>query len=81
MLTTVLTSHVVGRALSPVRVAIARDLTALNGGTSKPRGINLRDENDAFADPRLPIRAIGIRATNGDIHAINRVLLPDPLAP
>ena len=45
-----------------------------NGGIVKPRGITLRDETPALADPRLVLWAINIPASNGVIHTIDRVL-------
>ena len=76
----VLLYHVVaGRKLGPLQVLFAGSLTMANGGTIRPRGIVLRDENDAFRDPRLVLWAINIRASNGVIHTINRVLVPAQL--
>ena len=47
-----------------------------NGGTVKVRGINLRDETDALKDPKLVLWALNIKASNGVIHTIDRVLIP-----
>ena len=43
---------------------------------AKPRLLRLVDETPALRDPRLVLRAIDIRATNGVIHTIDRVLVP-----
>ena len=73
----VLLYHVVsGRKLGPIEVLLSRSLTMANGGTVEPRGITLRDESPALRDPRLVLYALNIRATNGVIHTIDRVLVP-----
>jgi uncharacterized surface protein with fasciclin (FAS1) repeats len=73
----VLLYHVVaGRALNPLQVLFARSLTMANGGTVKPRVLQLRDETAALRDPLLVPWALDIRATNGVIHTIDRVLVP-----
>lgn len=73
----VLLYHVVaGQKLGPLRVLTAGSLTMANGGTVQPRGITLRDETSALADPRLVLWKINIQASNGVIHTIDRVLVP-----
>jgi len=73
----VLLYHVVaGKQLGPLQVLLARSLTMANGGTVQPRGISLRDETPALRDPKLVLSGINIRATNGVIHTIDRVLVP-----
>lgn len=73
----VLLYHVVaGRSLSPLQVLLSRSLTMANGGVVKPRGVNLRDETPALRDPRLVLYGLNIRAANGVIHTIDRVLVP-----
>jgi len=73
----VLLYHVVaGQKLGPVQVLTARSLTMANGGIVSPRGITLRDESPALADPRLVLWKINIQASNGVIHTIDRVLVP-----
>lgn len=73
----VLLYHVVaGKKLSPLQVLFAGSLTMANGGTVRPRGLRLRDETPALRDPRLLLSGLNIRATNGVIHTINRVLVP-----
>jgi uncharacterized surface protein with fasciclin (FAS1) repeats len=73
----VLLYHVVaGKKLSPLQVLFAGSLTMANGGTVRPRGLFVRDETPALRDPRLLLYRLNIRATNGVIHTINRVLVP-----
>jgi uncharacterized surface protein with fasciclin (FAS1) repeats len=73
----VLLYHVVaGRRLGPLQVLFAGRLTMANGGIVKPRGLTLRDETPALRDPRLLLSGLNIRATNGVIHTIDRVLVP-----
>jgi uncharacterized surface protein with fasciclin (FAS1) repeats len=67
---------VAGKVLNPVEVLFSRSLTMANGGTVKVRGITLRDETDALRDPKLVLWALNIRASNGVIHTIDRVLVP-----
>jgi uncharacterized surface protein with fasciclin (FAS1) repeats len=73
----ILLYHVVaGRTLGPLQVLLSGSLTMANGGIVKPRLFRLVDETPALRDPRLVLRAIDIRATNGVIHTIDRVLVP-----
>ena len=73
----VLLYHVVaGKKLSPLQVLFAGSLTMANGGTVRPRGLFLRDETPALRDPRLLVYGLNLKATNGVIHTINRVLVP-----
>ncbi|GHD51483.1 fasciclin domain-containing protein [Mycetocola manganoxydans] len=76
----VLLYHVVpDRSLGAVRVLISKSLTMANGGVVKPRLTTLRDENPDLRDPRLVIRGLNIKASNGVIHTIDRVLIPGSL--
>lgn len=73
----ILLYHVVaGQALSPLKVIFAGKLTMANGGIVKPRLTTLRDESPTLTDPKLVLKAINIKASNGVIHTIDRVLVP-----
>lgn len=67
---------VAGKKLGAIKVLTSKSLTMANGGVVKPRGITLRDETPALADPRLVLWKINIPASNGVIHTIDRVLVP-----
>ncbi len=53
--------------------------TLFDDATFYPDGRRLEDSAPAVRDPRLVIFASDLRATNGIIHTINRVLLPIPV--
>ncbi|THE07517.1 fasciclin domain-containing protein [Microbacterium oleivorans] len=73
----ILLYHVVaGKKLSPVKVLFSHEITMANGGTIEPRGITLRDETPELKNPKLVLRAINIKTSNGVIHTIDRVLVP-----
>lgn len=73
----VLLYHVVAdRELGPVQVLLAGSITMANGGKVYPRLLTLRDENPNYPDPRLVLKGLNIKASNGVIHTIDRVLLP-----
>ena len=76
----ILLYHVVAdKKLGPLNVILSRSLTMANGGTVKPLGVILRDENTELRNPLLVVRAINIQASNGVIHTIDRVLVPGNL--
>ncbi len=76
-ITDILLYHVVaGKKLSPVKVLFSHEIEMANGGTIEPRGIVLRDETPDLKNPKLVLRAIDIKASNGVIHTIDRVLVP-----
>jgi uncharacterized surface protein with fasciclin (FAS1) repeats len=61
------------RALSVLR---AGEIETLNGQTFAVRGLRLIDKSE-LNDPWLNIFALNMTASNGVIHGITRVLLPD----
>lgn len=76
-ITDILLYHVVaGKKLGPVKVITSKSLTMANGGIVRPRGIFLRDETPTLRDPALVLWRVNIKAGNGLIHTIDRVLVP-----
>lgn len=76
-ITNVLLYHVIlDEKLRSHKVIRSGELEMANGGIVEPRGDRLKDENRDFRDPRLVHRALDIKASNGIIHTINRVLVP-----
>lgn len=67
--------HVVAGSATFKQAVKAKTLTALQGDTIRVQGVNLRD-GGALADPKIIRAASNIKASNGIIHTIDRVLLP-----
>lgn len=77
VLTNVLLYHVAPGYYGPFRVLFSRQIpTLLSGATIRPWFLSLRDNDPDFRDPRLVLKGINIKADNGVIHTINRVLIP-----
>jgi uncharacterized surface protein with fasciclin (FAS1) repeats len=76
VLTSILTYHVAPGYYGAVRVLFSRSIPTLQGAEIKPRLLTLRDQDPDIADPRLVLRGLNIRADNGVIHTIDRVLIP-----
>jgi uncharacterized surface protein with fasciclin (FAS1) repeats len=77
VLTNILLYHVAPGYYGPVRVLFSRSIpTLLDGAEIKPRFLTLRDNDPQIADPKLVLRGLNIRADNGVIHTIDRVLIP-----
>jgi uncharacterized surface protein with fasciclin (FAS1) repeats len=75
VLRTVLLYHVAPRELNPFQVIFAREITTLQGGVIRPFFLILRDNDPDLRDPLLTW-PIDVRACNGRLHAIDRVLIP-----
>ena len=77
-LTTILQYHVTPDARGPGRVLAASRFPTLaeKGIRHVPNTLALIDKDPDIANPRLVTKAINIRANNGVIHTINRVLIP-----
>ena len=73
----VLGYHVTVGALDSAAVLGSDSLEMLNGGTVTPRFPGFLGDESALRDPKLVNGAYDIAATNGYIHTINRVLVPD----
>lgn len=67
---------IIDKKLSSHKVMYSGKLTMANDGVVKPRGDRLKDETPDVRDPRLVFKAVDIKASNGIIHTIDRVLLP-----
>jgi serralysin len=70
----IVTYHVSPGAKTLAEVAALDEVATLNGATFSPDGPTLVDQEPDLIDPSLTVTDIA--ATNGIIHAIDRVLLP-----
>lgn len=79
VLTAVLTYHVLPERVSAVEVIIAslcdEEFTTLQGGTIRPDGLRLEDNEPDLADPVVFV-PFNVRTGNGIVHTISRVLIP-----
>jgi uncharacterized surface protein with fasciclin (FAS1) repeats len=75
VLRTVLLYHVAPRDLNPFQVLFAREIETLQGGVIRPFLFVLRDNDPDLRDPLLTW-PIDVRACNGRLHSIDRVLIP-----
>lgn len=75
VLTTILTYHVTPEARGVLSVLKTKEFPTLQGGTIVRKGLTLQDKDPDLRDPRLtwPLQ---VRASNGIIHTIDRVLIP-----
>lgn len=77
LLTNVLLYHVSPETQSLTQVVDGEDIATLLGdATIEPVGRVLQDADEGIRDPKLILRRGDLRAANGLIHTINRVLLP-----
>lgn len=79
LLTAVLTYHVVGQELDVIDFLIAsitgQEITSLGGPTFRPFFFTIIDNDPDFKNPNLAW-PLNLRASNGIIHTITRVLIP-----
>lgn len=78
VLRAVLTYHVAPRELGPLQVLFSRRIETLQGGDIRPFFFILRDNDPDLRDPRLTF-PIDVRACNGRLHSIDRVLIPSDI--
>lgn len=77
LLTNVLLYHVVPETLSISQVVDGEDIaTLLEDASIEPMGRTLSDADKGIRDPKILLTLSDLRAENGLIHTINRVLLP-----
>lgn len=76
LLTEVLLYHVAPEKLNVLQVLLGGPIDTLQGEQIRPRFLSLRDKEPDLRNPRLVLRGLNIRADNGIIHTINRVLIP-----
>ena len=76
VLTNVLLYHVSPENLNPIEIIRAREIeTLLSGAVIRPRFLTLRDNDPDLRNPRI-FFPFNVKASNGVIHTINRVLIP-----
>jgi uncharacterized surface protein with fasciclin (FAS1) repeats len=76
VLTDILLYHVAGKSLNPFQVVFSKKIDTLLGTSFKVKGLMLVDADPDIANPFLNLYALNIKATNGRIHGITRVLIP-----
>ena len=75
VLTAILTYHVTPEARGVFSVLTTKTFPTLQGGTITRHGFTLQDADPDIKDPRLTL-PLQVRASNGIIHTIDRVLIP-----
>lgn len=78
LLTQVLLYHVVAGSVSAQQLRGLDEVTTLQGGTVQVSFPYLIDADPDLRDPRIS-RPFNLRASNGTVHTINRVLIPTDL--
>lgn len=77
LLTAVLLYHVSPDSQTLNHVIFSDEIiTLLTDASFSPDGLSLIDEDPGTRNPRMIVRSSDIRASNGIIHTLNRVLLP-----
>ena len=82
LLTAILLYHVSPDAQTVKDVLLSDSVLTLLGATVQPdaKRRSLGDNDPNLRDPRVIIKASNIRASNGFVHSINRVLIPVDLS-
>lgn len=75
VLTAILTYHVTPGARGVLSVLTTKEFPTLQGGTIVRHGLTLQDKDPDIKDPNLTL-PLQVRASNGIIHTIDRVLIP-----
>lgn len=75
VLTDILLYHVAPKRLGLLQVIFSQQIETLQGATIKPFFIIFRDNEPDLRNPKL-FYPFNLRASNGVIHTINRVLIP-----
>lgn len=82
VLTNVLLYHVSPQAKTVKQVSdLDTVVTLLEGEELEPYGVFLLDAAEQLRSPKIDTRKSNIRATNGIIHVLNRVLIPVNITP
>jgi len=76
VLRTVLLYHVVPEKLKAYRISQRHKVETLAGIDVKVRNFRLVDREPQLRDPRMIVPGVNIRASNGLVHTVNRVLIP-----
>jgi uncharacterized surface protein with fasciclin (FAS1) repeats len=76
VLTNVLLYHVVPERIGAYRISQRHALTTLLGVNIGVDGFRLKDKEPQLRDPRMIVPGANIRASNGLVHTVNRVLIP-----
>lgn len=76
LLTTILQYHVLDESLFFVELRQLDSVTTLAGSNIIPRYRQLFDAEPELKNPRIILRSSNIKASNGVIHTISRVLIP-----
>lgn len=76
VLKNVLLYHVAAGRLVPLHVANAGKVDTLLGASFKVRFVQLVDKAPKLRDPYFNVDALNIKASNGVVHGITRVLIP-----
>jgi uncharacterized surface protein with fasciclin (FAS1) repeats len=76
VLKNILLYHVASGSLAPLHIANTGKVDTLLGASFKVRFVRLVDKAPNLPDPYFNVDALNIKANNGVIHGITRVLIP-----